>query len=97
MKANSRAFTVAMLASTFATMAVAQELGRVHFDISCTPQAQEKFDRDIVFYCDDRSERLETRTSNWDAAQSCLHQGGWKAVRVVEDWEHRCADCRRVG
>src|SRR5580704_15409514 len=48
MKANSRAFTVAMLAGVFATMAVAQELGRVHFDTSCTPQAQEKFDRGLA-------------------------------------------------
>src|SRR6516164_5913077 len=38
-----------MLATTaFATMAGAQELGRVHFDTSCTPAAQEKFDRGLA-------------------------------------------------
>jgi tetratricopeptide (TPR) repeat protein len=48
MRTNSRTFTVAMLASAFATMAGAQELGRVHFQTSCTPQAQEKFDRGLA-------------------------------------------------
>jgi len=48
MKANSRTFTVAMLATAFAAMAGAQELGRVHFQTSCTPQAQEKFDRGLA-------------------------------------------------
>src|SRR5260370_24079549 len=48
MKANSRAFATALLASAFATVAAAQELGRVHFETSCTPQAQEKFDRGLA-------------------------------------------------
>jgi hypothetical protein len=37
-----------MLASAFATVAGAQELGRVHFDTSCTTVAQEKFDRGLA-------------------------------------------------
>ena len=41
-------FTIAVLASTFAAAAWAQELGRVHFQTSCTPQAQEKFDRALA-------------------------------------------------
>jgi tetratricopeptide (TPR) repeat protein len=48
MDANTRTFTIAVLASTFATAAWAQELGRVHFQTSCTPQAQEKFDRGLA-------------------------------------------------
>ena len=48
MKANSRTFAVALLAGAFATVAWAQELGRAHFDTSCTPQAQEKFDRGLA-------------------------------------------------
>src|SRR5260370_27361155 len=48
MKANSRAFATALLASAFATVAAAQELGRVHFETSCTPQAQEKFNRGLA-------------------------------------------------
>ena len=48
MKANSRSFAVAMLASAFATMAGAQELGRVHFDTSCSSAAQDKFDRGLA-------------------------------------------------
>src|ERR1700745_3506734 len=48
MNANTRMFTIAVLASTFATAAWAQELGRVHFQTSCTPQAQEKFDRALA-------------------------------------------------
>jgi hypothetical protein len=30
-----------------------------------------------------------------DGGQSCLHQQGWKAVKVGEGWEHICPDCRR--
>ena len=45
MKAKSKAVAITMLASALATMAGAQEFGRVHFQTSCTPEAQEKFDR----------------------------------------------------
>src|SRR6516165_12183518 len=49
MTAKSRATIVAMLVTTaFTTMAGAQELGRVHFETSCTLQAQEKFDRGLA-------------------------------------------------
>src|SRR6266851_3308863 len=44
MKPKLGTFVTALLASTFATAAWAQELGRVHFDTSCTPHAQEKLD-----------------------------------------------------
>ena len=44
MKANSRTFAIALLGGVFATVAWAQDLGRVHFQTSCTPQAQQKFD-----------------------------------------------------
>src|ERR1700761_4068316 len=37
-----------LLAGTFVTAAWAQDLGRVHFETSCTPQAQEKFDRGLA-------------------------------------------------
>src|SRR6516225_3808141 len=49
MTTKSRPTIGAMLVTTaFATMAGAQELGRVHFDTSCTPAAQEKFDRGLA-------------------------------------------------
>ena len=48
MKANSKKIAMAVLASAFATAAWPQELGRVHFQTSCTPQAQEKFDRALA-------------------------------------------------
>ena len=38
----------ALLAGTFVTAAWAQGLGNVHFETSCTPQAQEKFDRGLA-------------------------------------------------
>src|SRR5262249_6095064 len=38
----------ALWAGTFATSAWAQGLGNVHFETSCTPQAQEKFDRGLA-------------------------------------------------
>jgi tetratricopeptide (TPR) repeat protein len=48
MKAHSRTFALAVLASAAATTTGAQEFGRVHFQTSCTPQAQEKFDRGLA-------------------------------------------------
>jgi tetratricopeptide (TPR) repeat protein len=48
MKPKSRTFVTALLASSFATAASAQGLGRVHFETSCTPPAQEKFDRGLA-------------------------------------------------
>src|SRR6516225_8194867 len=48
MKANSRMLAVATIISALATTAWAQELGRVHFQTSCTPEAQEKFDRGLA-------------------------------------------------
>jgi len=48
MKPKLGTFVAALLAGTFATAALAQELGRVHFETSCTPQAQEKFDRGLA-------------------------------------------------
>jgi tetratricopeptide (TPR) repeat protein len=48
MKANSRTLAITLLASAFATAAWAQELGHVHFQTSCTPQAQQKFDRALA-------------------------------------------------
>ena len=41
-------FLSALLAGTFATAAWTQELGRVHFETSCTSQAQERFDRGLA-------------------------------------------------
>jgi len=48
MKPKLGTFVAALLAGAFATAAGAQELGRVHFETSCTPQAQEKFDRGLA-------------------------------------------------
>src|SRR6202171_4268934 len=48
MKPKLGTFVTALLAGTFATPAWAQDLGRVHFETSCTPQAQEKFDRGLA-------------------------------------------------
>ena len=48
MNANSRTFAIALLTSVVATPTGAQELGRVHFQTSCAPHAQEKFDRGLA-------------------------------------------------
>jgi hypothetical protein len=48
MKRNLGTLVTTLLAGTFATAAWAQGLGRVHFETSCTPQAQEKFDRGLA-------------------------------------------------
>src|SRR5438552_18660599 len=44
MRSNLGTFATALLASAFATAAWSQGLGHVHFETSCRPQAQEKFD-----------------------------------------------------
>jgi hypothetical protein len=48
MKPRSGTFVTALLASSFTTAAWAQDLARVHFEASCTPPAQEKFDRGLA-------------------------------------------------
>src|SRR5215472_14881381 len=48
MRPNLGTFVTVLLASAFATGAEAQGLGRVNFETSCTPQAQEKFDRGLA-------------------------------------------------
>jgi hypothetical protein len=48
MKPNLGTFVITLLAGTFATAVSAQGLGRVHFETSCTPQAQQKFDRGLA-------------------------------------------------
>ncbi len=48
MKRNLRKLTLALLASTLATAASAQQLGQVSFKTSCAPAAQEKFDRGLA-------------------------------------------------
>jgi hypothetical protein len=48
MRTSNAMFVTALLAGTFATAAWSQGLGNVHFETSCTPQAQEKFDRGLA-------------------------------------------------
>jgi hypothetical protein len=48
MRSNLRTFVTALVASTFATAAWPQGLGRVHFETSCASHAQEKFDRGLA-------------------------------------------------
>src|ERR1700676_471967 len=48
MKSNLGTFATALLAGAFATAAWSQGLGRVNFETSCTPLAQEKFDRGLA-------------------------------------------------
>src|ERR1700751_4021413 len=72
MKASIGTLVAALLASPFGTAAWAQDFGRVHFDTSCTPQAQEKFDRALAmvhsfFYPDSVAAFTEVA----DAAPKC--------------------------
>src|SRR5258708_39255319 len=48
MRSNLGTFATALLASAFATAAWSQGLDRVTFQTSCTPLAQEKFDRGLA-------------------------------------------------
>ena len=48
MKRTIQMLILALLTSAFAIAAFAQDLGSVNFKTSCTPQAQEKFDRGVA-------------------------------------------------
>ena len=48
MKADLRPLAISLLATVFASVAWAQEFGRVHFQTSCTPEAQQKFERGLA-------------------------------------------------
>src|SRR6201981_1835441 len=48
MRTSIAMFVTQLVAGTFVTAAWAQGLGNVHFETSCTPQAQEKFDRGLA-------------------------------------------------
>src|ERR1700736_4531667 len=48
MKPTLGTYVIALLAGTCVTTAWAQGLGRVHFETSCTQEAQEKFDRGLA-------------------------------------------------
>src|SRR3954453_20138798 len=48
MRTSNAMFVTALLTGTFGTAAWSQGLGNVHFQTSCTPQAQEKFDRGLA-------------------------------------------------
>src|SRR3984893_10335256 len=48
MRTSIAMFVTPLLAGTFVTAAWAQGLGNVHFETSCTQQAQEKFDRGLA-------------------------------------------------
>src|ERR1700730_12686057 len=57
MKPTLGTYVIALLAGTCVTTAWAQGLGRVHFETSCTQEAQEEVDRGLamvhsVFYPD---------------------------------------------
>jgi len=48
MKHNIPVLSAALLTSAFTMATPAQDLGRVNFKTSCSPQAQEKFDRGLA-------------------------------------------------
>jgi hypothetical protein len=48
MKRISNTLTIALLAGAFASAAAAQDVGRISFKTSCTPPAQEKFERGVA-------------------------------------------------
>ena len=48
MRRNTQLLTITLLTGAFVMAASAQDLGRVNFKTSCTPQSQEKFDRGVL-------------------------------------------------
>jgi len=69
MKVHLRTFALALATSALATAGRGQDLGRVHFQTSCTPAAQEKFDRGVAlvhsfFYPDSVKAFTEAATAD---------------------------------
>ena len=91
MNANSRTFAIALLTSVVATPTGAQELGRVHFQTSCTPQAQEKFDRGLAlvhsfFYPD--SVQAFTEAAAADPQCAIAYWASRSATVLTHSWCH---------
>ena len=48
---------------------------------------------DFEFSCDGCTEVLHTETSNFDAAKNLLARSGWRARKILGDWQHFCPRC----
>ena len=91
MNANTGTFAIALLTSVVATATWAQELGRVHFQTSCTPQAQEKFDRGLAlvhsfFYPD--SVQAFTEAAAADPQCAIAYWASRSATVLTHSWCH---------
>jgi len=49
---------------------------------------------DIEFCCDVCGQVLQTKTSNFEAARNLLRRERWTAIKIDEEWEHRCGECK---
>lgn len=54
------------------------------------------FNGPITFCCDDCGDVDETRCSDFASALAKSRSHGWKALKVEDEWEHRCPDCARA-
>jgi hypothetical protein len=93
MRSSFGMFIPALLAGTFATAAWAQGLGNVHFETSCTPQAQEKFDRGLAmvhsfFYPDSVQAFTEAAAADPQCAIADRDQPSSKSDDPAVDCHH---------
>ena len=53
----------------------------------------ERIHGDFEFECDGCHEVLPTETSNFDSARNVLARAGWRARKILGDWQHFCPRC----
>jgi hypothetical protein len=50
----------------------------------------------IVFECDQCADTLDTEESDFGDALGVMRDSGWKAVKIGQDWSHRCDACKEA-
>jgi hypothetical protein len=59
-----------------------------------TDAPQPKWERSIVFVCDECGGQLETGTTSFDEARADLRENAWGYRRVDDKWCHYCENCK---
>jgi len=47
----------------------------------------------VSFECDDCGDVLETSLEDFYTALAFAKRNGWEAIRVENEWKHRCPNC----
>lgn len=50
-------------------------------------------DGEIQFHCDVCPEYVDTEEQDFGEALAMVKEAGWRAVKISNQWEHRCPSC----